>query len=122
MAETIARTLRKNMTDAERVFWRAIRDRQLSGAKFRRQFPIGRYVADFVCFEHRLVVEIDGGQHAGSASDQKRTAWLASQGFRVIRFWNNEVLSNLEGVQIAISEAIASGPLTPTPLPRGERG
>jgi very-short-patch-repair endonuclease len=80
------------MTDAERKLWFALRDRRFAGFKFRRQVPIDRFVADFVCFEARVVIEVDGGQHGGAAT-----------GFRVMRFWNNEVLSNLEGVLTVLS-------------------
>lgn len=94
-----ARQLRKNSTDAERRLWRAIRDRQLDGAKFRRQTPLPPYVGDFVCFEHRLVIELDGGQHAEQErQDRRRTVVLAGRGYRVLRFWNNEVMKNLDGV------------------------
>jgi very-short-patch-repair endonuclease len=93
-----ARTLRTRMTDSERKLWFALRDRRFSGFKFRRQVPIDRFIADFICFEARLVVEVDGGQHADSVRDQQRDRWFAANGFRVVRFWNNEVLSNLEGV------------------------
>lgn len=92
-----ARTMRHGGTDAEGRLWQALRARQLQGAKFRRQVPLGDYVADFLCFEARLIVEVDGGQHS-LERDGARTAWLESQGFRVVRFWNNEVLGNLEGV------------------------
>jgi very-short-patch-repair endonuclease len=95
------RRLRRTSTDAEKLLWQKLRARQLGGAKFRRQTPIGPYIVDFVSFEHRLVVEIDGGQHnvsQGRQHDIKRTAWLEAQGFRVLRFWNNQVLTNLEGV------------------------
>jgi very-short-patch-repair endonuclease len=93
-----ARALRARMTDAERKLWFALRDRRFAGFKFRRQVPIDRFIADFICFEARLVIEVDGGQHADSLQDQWRDRWFAANGFRVLRFWNNEVLSNLEGV------------------------
>jgi very-short-patch-repair endonuclease len=93
-----ARALRIRMTDAARELWFALRDRRFSSFKFRRQVPIDRFIADFVCFEARLVIEVDGGQHAESLQDQRRDRWFAENGFRVVRFWNNEVLSNLEGV------------------------
>ena len=96
-----ARGLRRASTEAEKLLWQKLRARQLGGAKFRRQTPIGPYIVDFASFEHRLVVEIDGGQHntpQGRQHDLKRTAWLEAQGFRVLRFWNNQVLTNLEGV------------------------
>ncbi len=98
-----ARALRARMTDAERKLWFALRDRRLAGFKFRRQVPIDRFVADFVCFEAPLVIEVDGGQHAGSLHDRWRDRWFAANGFRVVRFWNNEVLSNLEGVLTVLS-------------------
>ena len=93
-----ARRLRQNMTDAERKLWRALRDRQLDDVKFRRQHPLGRYVLDFFCEEHKLAVEVDGGQHADSTEDKARTAWLQAHGCRALRFWNNDVLGNLPGV------------------------
>ena len=93
-----ARALRAHMSDAERKLWFALRDRRFAGFKFRRQVPIDRFIADFVCFEARLVIEVDGGQHAGSLRDRLRDKWFAANGLRVVRFWNNEVLSNLEGV------------------------
>ena len=84
-----------------------MRDRGLAGAKFRRQTPIGPYVVDFVCFDARLVIEIDGGQHANNnQQDERRTAWLQSEGYRVIRFWNNDVIENLAGVLHAIESAL----------------
>ena len=94
-----ARQLRRNMTDAERRLWRHLRRRQLVGCKFRRQCPIGRYIVDFVCFEQMLVIELDGGQHADqTARDAQRDAWLKTQGYQVMRFWNNEVLQKTEVV------------------------
>ena len=98
--------LRQNATDAERRLWSLLRNRRLQHYKFRRQHPIGAFVADFACTKHRLVVEADGGQHNESAADARRTAWLESQGWRVIRFWNNEILANTEGVLIAILQAL----------------
>ena len=93
----IARNLRKNSTDAENLLWRYLRAGRLEGLKFRRQQPIGNYIVDFVCFEKRLVIEVDGGQH-GTEKDSKRDKWFAEQDFRVLRFWNNEVLGNISGV------------------------
>jgi len=84
--------MRKEPTEAEKRLWRILRDRRFSGYKFRRQVPIGDYIADFVCFEGRLIVEADGSQHAESARDEKRDAWFAAQGFRIRRFWNEEIL------------------------------
>lgn len=111
-----ARALRKNMTDAERKLWAILR-RETLCYKFRRQAPIGRYIVDFVCFEKKLVIEVDGGQHLNSVDDQMRDQWLQSQGFRVMRFWNNEVLTNLSGVAECVRPALE--PL-PNPPHKGE--
>jgi len=101
------RRLRRTATDAERLLWRHLRDRRLAGAKFRRQHPMGRYVVDFFCLERALVIEVDGGQHAVQVErDQLRDAWLRSQGCRVVRFWNNEVIDNLEGALSRILEVL----------------
>ena len=102
----VARKLRRVSTDAENRFWAAVRARQLNGAKFRRQFPVEGFVADFVCLEARLIVEIDGGQHNASAADAARTKALEAAGYRVLRFWNNDVLANLPGVLEALSAAL----------------
>jgi len=107
MTRERARELRKNPTEAEQALWKHLRMCQLEGHKFRRQQPLGRYIVDFVCLEKRLIVELDGGQHAEQVlSDTARTAWLETQGFRVLRFWNNEVLSEIESVKEAIREAL----------------
>ena len=98
----IARRLRVNQTDAETVLWNRIRDRQIDGHKFVRQEPIGGFVCDFVCREKHLIVEVDGGQHNESATDAIRDRRLAEDGYRVLRFWNNDVLGNLEGVLLTI--------------------
>ena len=84
-----------------------LRNRQFAGTKFRRQIPVGPYIADFACYEARLIVEADGGQHADSASDAERDAWFKAQGFRTLRFWNNDILTNPEGVATAIGMALA---------------
>jgi len=98
-----ARYLRHHLTDAERKLWRILRHRQLRAYKFRRQFPLGAYIVDFVCLQKRLIIEVDGGQHSEQISyDKIRDNWLKSQGFKVLRFWNNEVLENLEGVNEVI--------------------
>jgi len=108
-----ARELRKNPTEAESNLWRHLRHRQLGGHKFRRQQPIGSYIVDFVCFEKRLIIEVDGGQHSEQAAyNSKRTVWLETQGFRVLRFWNNQVLSELDAVKEMIYEAL-SVPIPP---------
>jgi len=98
-----ARQMRREPTEAEKRLWRLLRDRQLGAFKFRRQEPLGRYIVEFVCFERKLIVEVDGGQHADSAYDALRDAWLRSKGFEVLRFWNDEVLSNPSGVQFMIA-------------------
>jgi very-short-patch-repair endonuclease len=94
-----ARQLRKRPTDSELKLWSALRQRQLDGFKFRRQVPLGEFIADFACMSERLIIEVDGGQHdADRKKDDARTAWLNARGYRVIRFWNNDVLGNLDGV------------------------
>jgi very-short-patch-repair endonuclease len=111
-----ARHLRKNMTDAERLLWRHLRAHRLGGQKFRRQHPIGPYIVDFAHSGARLVIEADGGQHNGSAGDAVRDAWLQSRDFTVLRFWNDEILLNIEGVLEAILGELAKGPPLPRPL------
>ena len=102
-----AKALRKRQTDAEAVLWKHLRDRRLGDHKFRRQQPLGPYIVDFVCFEKRLIVELDGGQHnQRSAADADRDAWLESQGYQVLRFWNNEVFRQAEAVKEVIAEAL----------------
>ena len=98
----IARKLRVNQTDAETVLWNRIRNRQIDGHKFVRQEPIGNYVCDFVCREKFLIVEVDGGQHSESATDTIRDRRLGEEGYIVLRFWNNDVLGNIEGVLVTI--------------------
>jgi len=116
-----ARGLRRTMTDAERAVWRRLKARTLNGAKFRRQHTIGPYVADFACLERQLVIEIDGGQHARQLeADAARTEFFRKQGFRVLRFWNGDVFSNIDGVLTAIMEALASP--HPGPLPQAGEG
>jgi very-short-patch-repair endonuclease len=100
---TKARRLRACMTDAEKFLWLQLRDRRLAGFKFRRQFPVGPFIADFGCWQAKPIVELDGGQHSGQvAYDQQRTSFLEQQGYTVIRFWNDEVLRNWEGVRQVI--------------------
>ena len=113
---TRARELRAHATDAERALWRQLRTKRIHGLRFRRQFPIGPFIAGFVCLKARLIIEVDGGQHdANAIQDERRTAWLNSQGFEVMRFWNNDVLTNIEGVVTMITarigEIIAAIPL-----------
>jgi very-short-patch-repair endonuclease len=90
------RQLRRDATDAERRLWSALRDRRLSRYRFRRQHPVGDFIVDFACTKHRLIVEADGGQHAENEDDRRRTAWLEGEGWRVLRFWNNDILANTE--------------------------
>lgn len=108
MSTSRARQPRRNSTDAEMALWRILRSSRLAGVKFRRQQPIGPYIADFVCLSHRLIIECDGGQHAESAADAVRDKWFAEQGFRTVRFWNNEVLGNREGVVLSILNGIGA--------------
>jgi very-short-patch-repair endonuclease len=105
-----SRQLRVNQTDAETKLWNRARNRQIDGNKFVRQQPIGRYICDFVCREKLVVIEVDDGQHSGSARDEVRDRYLRTQGYRVMRFWNNDVLSNIEGVLTVIDEALREIP------------
>ncbi len=119
-----AKRLRRDMTDAERVLWREVRAHRFAGFKFKRQEPLGLYVVDFVCYAAKLIVELDGGQHADQReADAERTRWLESRGFRVIRFWNNEVLANTGGILQEIEKMLGTDPSPPLHnlLPRGER-
>ena len=106
---SFARELREKQTDAEKALWMRLRNKQLEGVKFRRQQPIGSYIVDFASFERKLIIEIDGGQHNEEKimeRDEERTIWLKGRGYQIIRFWNNEVLMNLEGVLESIREAL----------------
>lgn len=103
-----ARRLRRNMTDAEAVLWHCLRNRALMGCKFRRQQPIGPYVVDFACLEKKLVVELDGGQHANDPNDAPRSRWMEAKGYRLLRFWNNEALHEQQVVLAVIFEALES--------------
>lgn len=104
----LARALRRDMTEAERKLWYILRSRRFSGVKFRRQVPVGPYLADFLCYEARLIVEADGSQHAESPRDLRRDAWLAQNGFRILRFWNHEILSSRQMVEDTIHAALFS--------------
>ncbi|MBX9811436.1 MAG: endonuclease domain-containing protein [Burkholderiales bacterium] len=107
----LQRRLRDTMTDAELRLWQCLRRRQMDGFKFRRQHPFGDYILDFVCLEAMLVIEVDGGHHGDHAArDMIRTATLAKAGFRVLRFWNNEVLHDIEAVKESIWGALHSPP------------
>lgn len=106
-----ARELRLHLTDAERKLWSHLRRRHLDGLRFRRQVPIGPYIADFACLEPRIVVEVDGSQHATQENyDAKRDAFLKEQGFRVLRFWANDVLAQTDGVLEVIYRAMQEAP------------
>lgn len=112
MPNDLARRLRKAPTMAEQRLWRHVRGKQLNGARFRRQHPIVAYVADFVCLERRLVVELGGGHHTEpdvETADMQRTDWLRAEGYRVLRFWNTDVIGNIEGVVDAIRDALGDG-------------
>jgi very-short-patch-repair endonuclease len=114
-----ARALRRDATPAERKLWHGLRRHQVGGLKFRRQVPLGPYIADFYCASAKLVIEVDGISHIDSHSDTMRDAWMARHGIRVVRVANRDVLANLEGTLLAIGE-IALKPPPPAPLPQGE--
>ena len=115
-----AKSLRSNQTDAEIKLWYHLRAHRFLGLKFKRQKPVGDYIVDFVCLEQHLVIELDGGQHATVTEyDEKRRVYLAQQGFKVLRFWNNQVLQEMESVLEAIRIETA---LSPTPLPQAGEG
>jgi adenine-specific DNA-methyltransferase len=118
-AKAKAPHLRSEMTEAEKRLWFLLRNRRLEGVKFRHQHPVGPYILDFACLSHNLAVEIDGGQHCDSLSDKVRTAWLQSQGWRIVRFWNNEALDHTETVLEALIKAISPHP---NPLPQAGEG
>jgi very-short-patch-repair endonuclease len=113
----LARRLRLTPTDAEIRLWSRLRRRQLDGFRFRRQHPLGPYVVDFFCAEAKLVVEVDGGQHA--EDDAARTRWIEARGYRVVRFWNNDVLANTDGVLRTILHALRAAPHPDLPLKGG---
>lgn len=116
----LAQNLRKASTDAENFLWRYLRAKQLAGLKFRRQEPIENYIVDFACFERRLVIEVDGGQHAArKLEDRKRDGHLKSSGFKVLRFWNNEILTNIEGVLLVIGGFAGQAPSPHSPPVEG---
>ena len=113
-----ARHMRRHATDAERAMWALLRNRQLGGYKFRRQYPVNRYIVDFVCLQQGLIIEVDGSQHQSQAQeDQNRTASLESQGFRVLRFWNNDVLTSLDAVAGAILTELEQSQMAEGPSP-----
>jgi very-short-patch-repair endonuclease len=116
-----AKAMRSEPTPAEHRMWQLLRARRFQGYKFRRQVPLDWYVADFLCFERRLVIELDGGQHAASGHDRKRDAYLRRQGFRVLRIWNDDLFNNEEGVATVILHALEAPP-HPNPSPAGGEG
>ena len=108
------KAMRQHMTDAEARLWRRLRKPGIDDLRFRRQAPVGPYIVDFFCPQHRLIVEVDGGQH-GNDADAERDVWLTAQGYRVMRVWNNDVMENVEGVcEVIASAAHEAGPLTPS--------
>ena len=124
-----AREMRHGMTDAEALLWMLLRNRRIAGAKFRRQHPVGRYILDYYCVEKALGIELDGGQHGEAmAYDQQRDDWLQSQGIRVLRFWNNQMLTETEAVMEVIYQTVVSTETSRTnieqitPSPAGGRG
>jgi very-short-patch-repair endonuclease len=120
--KTIAKELRKRSTETERLLWKYLRLKQLGGLKFRRQQPVDNYIVDFVCFEKRIIIEIDGGQHSvEKQKDRARDNCLVKQGYKVLRFWNNEVLTNIEGVlEMIRKNCLKHPPLNPLPSREGK--
>ena len=115
-----AKTLRSHQTDAEQQLWHQLRAHRFMGLKFKRQKPIGHYIVDFICIEYQLIIEVDGGQHIDQMEyDDERTAWLESEGFMVLRFWNHEVLQEMDGVLERIRQAVVE---TAIPSPARGRG
>jgi len=118
---SFARVLRKDSTESEKKLWRYLRSKQICSLKFRRQQPIGPYIVDFVCFENKLIIELDGSQHIDDKQkDLKRDKWLHSEGFTVLRFWNNEVMVNTDGVLSVIFDYCSNHPPLTPPLKGGE--
>ena len=111
LTTTRARSLRIGMTETERLLWQVLRGKQINGHRFRRQHPIGKYIADFACIEQKMAIELDGGQHQDQrAYDKQRSAFLKMQGWQVLRFWNNDVLNNIDGVLASIAERLTDAP------------
>jgi very-short-patch-repair endonuclease len=120
----LAKNLRKRATDTERLVWKHLRAKHFKGIKFRRQQPIGKYIVDFICFEKKLIIELDGGQHAMLSEKQKdieRNKWFEAQGYRVLRFWDDEVLMNTQGVlEVIRTYCFSHPPLSPLPSREGK--
>ena len=117
-----SRALRKQSTEAEKLLWQKLRRKQFHGLRFHRQFPLGPYFGDFVCLPARLVIEIDGGQHAEGAQadhDKRRTDWLRTENFRVLRFWNPDIFENMDGVLDMIDAAMREAPVPLSPSRKG---
>jgi len=112
-----AKALRSNMTNAESILWSELRNRRFQGVKFRRQYPIGIYIVDFICLDLKLVIEVDGGQHLNNSDDQQRDSWLCSQGFEIIRIWNNELLQSKDAVLEMLRNNIDARMLNQPPHP-----
>lgn len=117
-----ARELRRDLTLAERKLWEVLKQRQLDGHRFRRQHPLGSYIADFACLEAGIVIEVDGGQHHDNELDRRRDRYMQGIGFEVLRFWNNDVLQNLEGVCAVIAQALAERCPHPSLPPQAGEG
>jgi adenine-specific DNA-methyltransferase len=117
-----AREMRSRITDAEALLWMLLRDRRIAGAKFRRQHPVERYILDYYCVEKKLAIELDGGQHGEAVDyDQQRDNWLSLRGIRVLRFWNNQMLTETEAVMEVIYQAVVDD-VPETPLPQAGEG
>jgi very-short-patch-repair endonuclease len=116
----LSRRLRRDSTNAELRLWNRLRSRSIDGHKLTRQQPIGRYIVDFVCRERRLIVEVDGGQHAENSTDHSRDQWLRDHNYRVLRFWNNDIMNNMDGVLEIIAAALrVDAPPHPVPTSAG---
>jgi len=120
--QEFARYLRKTMTDAEQALWWRLRKKQIAGCRFRRQHPVGPFIADFACIESRLLIEVDGSQHHACERDSRRDEYLRNAGFHILRFWNNEVLENMEGVCDVILRHLADTHPHPGFPPRAGEG
>jgi very-short-patch-repair endonuclease len=120
----VSKNLRKQATDTEQLLWRYLRAKHFGGLKFRRQQPIGIFIVDFVCFEKRIIIELDGGQHAlpeEMKNDNRRDQWFESQGYQVLRFWDNEVLTDIRGVlEVIWRHCLNHPPLNPLPSREGK--